>query len=691
MSSPQDVQKLLYAYARRHRSAHMRLSDLVAFANEYIEKNPSDELADLEDNPENVLTAHLIALEQEGRCNLSYREGRPVAVHYPRFYTELIRAAYNKLDQRPDLPFPSEESLKIDLPTELVHAVSVKNDFVEWLAQNESDDSIIRLVFPDNVKPVIATTDMLARKLADVSVHKLRDYMRSERNSSYVKSKLAGQFPGREVALKDMLNKIQVNPDEMLETIMNPTDFTFQVWTTLSSVIIKDYGTKEEKLQEEHDYCRGANLIGYYNVYYKGVQQRNRDTEQALRTLDAKLKEEPYAFTITDIYNFTDSKGVQLTKRYSQKHVQDYLSERIRPNPQTGLPELFRLRGPNEKDYYIRNEFVLKKAIEDSYNAGSEFKEHYVDHWFEEMNNDRRPKEMVDESEFQKDVERKLRTERPLLYSLLDFRTLYLSATTNNPGRRPDELKHILDFDNQKLKPYPEILEIERTQLHQDARLLLPFWKAVPILNSLVKLFRRLFVGPSEQERERKRREKMKRRLDGKSAAGTAKHGAGEGSMNVGTKRLGPATGETATATDSGRPTRGSASGGTSGSGATGSGGSSTTNKARAVEFKKAVRKLQSHYVGSSGSVDKTLEELIEEWNPLLDEQAKKNLVEDVNSLVRDFLRRMKVGFRLIPPDKARIQNLAAQLSGNAAFDQIRRKDALKKYLELYMLKVLGK
>jgi hypothetical protein len=129
------------------------------------------------------------------------------------------------------------------------------------------------------------------------------------------------------------------------------------------------------------------------------------------------------------------------------------------------------------------------------------------------------------------------------------------------------------------------------------------------------------------------------------------------------------------------------------GSGAEQSAGtaSSNTNKARTQEFRRAVRELQRQYVGAKGDVDKQLAELIEEWNPLLDEQAKKNLVEDVNSLVRDFLRRMKIGFRLVPPDRSRIQNLADQLSRNSAFDQIRRKEALKRYLELYMLKVLGK
>ena len=82
---------------------------------------------------------------------------------------------------------------------------------------------------------------------------------------------------------------------------------------------------------------------------------------------------------------------------------------------------------------------------------------------------------------------------------------------------------------------------------------------------------------------------------------------------------------------------------------------------------------------------------LAERWNPLLDPVAQQNLVEDINSLARDFLRRMKVSFRLIPPTKERVEEWADRLCQNEAFQQIRRRQDLKEYIKLYMLTVLGK
>ena len=100
--------------------------------------------------------------------------------------------------------------------------------------------------------------------------------------------------------------------------------------------------------------------------------------------------------------------------------------------------------------------------------------------------------------------------------------------------------------------------------------------------------------------------------------------------------------------------------------------------------------KLKVHFVGNA-SLDDSMDELCEKWNPLYDPQAKADLVEDVNSLVRDFLRKLKRGFLVKPPNASRIQNMADTLANNHAFDDIKKRDSLKTYIELYMISILGK
>jgi hypothetical protein len=106
--------------------------------------------------------------------------------------------------------------------------------------------------------------------------------------------------------------------------------------------------------------------------------------------------------------------------------------------------------------------------------------------------------------------------------------------------------------------------------------------------------------------------------------------------------------------------------------------------------YKTAIQTLKNHFVGREKSIPERLGELAEKWNPLYDPKARTDLVEDVNSMVRDYLRSLRRGFRIKPPDAARIQALAVQVSQNKAFDRIKRKDLFVRYIEVFMIKILS-
>jgi hypothetical protein len=116
----------------------------------------------------------------------------------------------------------------------------------------------------------------------------------------------------------------------------------------------------------------------------------------------------------------------------------------------------------------------------------------------------------------------------------------------------------------------------------------------------------------------------------------------------------------------------------------------SPVSTAQLAAYRKAVQELKLHFVGAQKTVPERLGELALRWNPLYDSQARTELVEDVNSMIRDFLRGLRRGLRLKPPDTERIQSLAEQLSQNKAFDRIKRKDLFCQYIEVYLIKLLS-
>ncbi len=677
MSTVDDVLRILQTYTRRAKTARVEFSQLVTFTTRYLEKVDNDDLRDLEDNTENLLAARLLELEKSGRVAVNSNGGKIASIDYREFYPSLISGHYQKMHDRPLLPFPDESMIGVTIPADAVFPVDVRTDFVSWLARSQDEPPVVvRLMFPDGVKSILAATQQLPRTLAELSVQKIRAYLRSEKNVSYIRSKLGGAFRNRETMLKEMLQRILTTPDNAIRSVMEPDDFSFHSWTTLSSVLIKDIGPKKDKIQEDHDYAQAAYLLGYYNVHHKAIVQRRRETEMAVQMLDNRLNKEPYAFTISDIYNFTDAKGVLLTKRYTTQDIHDYLAERLKPNSPNELAPVVRVKGPDNKDYYIRKEFVLKVLIERLFNISREFADHYVDVWVTAMKEDRRPTEMTDDATFARDVQTRMSERYPMICALLRFDLLYLCAGEQKlMGEAAAEINRMFDREARALRPMHDILQLDRTKLADDARLLLPFWQAIPWLNAFVRLLQRVFLGtktPGQIERSsRKRRPRKASSAPTDTTSPLSEAGPDTAVMQLGDARGGG--GRAAASRDAVQPSGGA------------------TRKVQAQEFRRRIEELQKAYVGSGGSVDAKLEELIERWNPLLDPVAKSNLVEDVNSLVRDFLRRMKVGFRLIPPDRARIQGFAEKLSQSDVFNQIRRKDALKTYLELYMLKVLGK
>ena len=684
MASSLDILTILQSLARRARTARISFAALEACAAKQPTVSPG---SDTSRGPtgsapsdrgsqslSDIVSSSLIELEQAGHVKLTLVNGAITAVTYPGYYADHVRELYEQLAQQPDRPFPGDEALSGTVPGEYVQNVEVRTSFIEWLTRAPSTDGpeILRLTFPDGILPVVVTSGMLADVLPKLAVQHVRRYLRNERNVGYIRSKLASVFREREVAMKDMLNAILVTPDQALKSIFRPTDFTFHFWTQLASTLIKEYSQKRDKLSEEHGYCQAAYLIGYYSVHLRGVQQRARERDSALRELENRLRQQPYTFTISEIHGFTDRRSVPLTRRYSLNDVNAYIARNLKPDDSDELPRMIRLRCEDGSEYYVFREFLIATVSERLFDARRTMRDHYLQQWQIALKQNERPLEMNEDQAFARSVESRLRVTDPVLFRLLDYPLLAIARReTRIPRDLAADLDTIFDRNGTGLCPLPEILNLDRERIARDARLLLPFWQAVPMISVVVGFLKRVLIGPAADTRGARRRGRTARRHTAETAV------IAVGAPSAGT---------------SGSPGTACAQPGPPGSGSDAQRNAPTASRKEELRrFKAAVRTLRSEYVGPGSTPERALDELIERWNPLLDPVAKEHLVQDINSLVRDFLRRMKVSFRLIPPTRERVDEWADRLCKNEAFGQIRREDDLRTYLKLYMLTLLGK
>ncbi|HUX13018.1 MAG TPA: hypothetical protein VMW87_08300, partial [Spirochaetia bacterium] len=513
----------------------------------------------------------------------------------------------------------------------------------------------------------------------EYSVQKVRNYLRSARNASYVQQKMAALFRQRDLSLKEMINSILATPDQAVATVLGPTDFTFQFWTHLSSNIIREFGPKADKLAEEHAYLQAAYVLGYYNVYYRGIQQKNLERETALKQFELRLRKKPYAYTIGDMINFTDSKGLLLSKRYPLEAMHDLLNKKTTPPDERSLPEIIRVRTQSKKDFYLGKEFVLPLFGERLFLVSEELKSHYADTWCEALRNDETPRVMLDNAVFEEDVKAQAAARDPLFFALLNYDLLYLCAQESGlTGNAANEVNRLFDTRAGKLKSLAELLGLDRETLRRDALLLLPFWQAIPVLRVIVRFFQRLFLGTSPQSR---RTSPTPRSATAAESTQTARK------LAVAAESIQTAGGEP------GRIDGDSANGhsDTEVTSPEARAEAMRNRKAQAAEFRAAIQRLEKSFVDEGKTLETSMRQLAERWNPLLDSAAKRNLNEDVNSLVRDYIRRVRSGFRIKAPDAARIRNMARELSEHEALKKIPKTDILRQYIELYMLKLLGK
>lgn len=641
MVSAQNIQKLLHAYVRRNGTPHVTLDSLSQFALRFGKRFATEqpEFAPLipEDRNDHII-AGLTELEKGGAVQLERDEaGTITTVYYLAFYAAEVGRWYRKMQDDKDLPFPAEENLDITIPSSLLRTVDVADNLMHFLqSPEENPGQILLLRFPSNIRDAVSTVKLLKDDMLPLVMNRFRDYLRTERNGSYMETKLRSVFRNREMLVHEIIETTQTRPDDAIKTVIEPNEFQFHFWTQISSLIIKDYKDKVDKLESEHGFCQAAYLLGYYAVYYKGLHQEDKSREEAHHLLTSALQKPPFTFTVQDVYNLTDDRGVLLTKRVSREEINRWLEEMLRRPSEDRISELVTVNTPQQNGLMIHSAqyvplllrlieaaapVIRRELINEAYNV---LLEELDDPW------------VFDDAAFSKAISARVRDEFHVLFGLAQFQTLFLVIDGQElPSGQEQAAMAMIDTSQKQIRSWEDILKISRADVHREARLRLPFWMLIPIVRGIVRMFRHMF-----------------------SVSG---HPGSAGSSAPPPNSPPKPDGED----------------------------SEKLRQAKRKKFAESVALMQQQYLDSGETPEQKLKKLRNQWNPLIDPTAAENLVEDVNSLCRDTVRRMRVTRTLQVPNAARIDELAKRIATNSAFDRIRRRKAFEMYLKLYMLTII--
>jgi hypothetical protein len=233
---------------------------------------------------------------------------------------------------------------------------------------------------------------------------------------------------------------------------------------------------------------------------------------------------------------------------------------------------------------------------------------------------------MDNDEAFEKLLNRTTKNASPSLLSILRDNKLYLVYQEILLSSSPPPTPAL--FSKGKLLPLSELLKLTRKQILADVRLLLPFWYSIPILSHIIESVIRMF---------KKKKIYTDKTAEKREDESESFSGSNRGSL-----------------------------------------------------LKTSIAETASVLIPKGKTLDSALAELEDRWGVLHDSKAKKNLIEDVNSLVRDRLRRtlrLQKSPRVTPDALKRLAS--AIVTESPTLQTLGGQDALIFYIELYIIKLV--
>jgi len=631
MAQP-DLFELLKGFAAKGKSPYIDIKEFIVYVEKIAEKKSKQDRdwIDWAINTDGLFQAKIPALVEDGLCILiaDSNEGR---IFIPPYCREQIEEAYRDIDKLAAYPFPSEQSLKLNMPDGFARTINLSFDMGLFFDKSEASPDpaeIILLQFPQSYGSALLMASMIPRKLMEVALLMIRNFLHSRNNKDYVQNKLANQMQGREKVLRDLTDRIMVRPLDCLDDMERSADFPYLFWTCFCPLVKNDIHKKNELLADDIAVLQAVSIIEVCCSFYRSMSAKRREVDAALMTLDAQMDRFPWLFTLEEIVGFTNDRGVPLLDIYSQQDLEEYIKKAISEGKGDTLPRWLVLRDEKRSvRWFVKKERYLSVCSRMLYDTQQRIKETIIKRWTRLMLDYAKEPAMEKDDEFERLLEKQTYTVNPdLLTMLKDSRLMLVYEEMSR--EQGTAFQSSLLFKDGRLLPFGALYALSRRELLYDVKLKLPFWFSIPFIVAIIAFFRNLGFKP-------KAADQIGENDDGSSAV------------------------------------------------------NEEPDNFRNKDIRRSARLIQAELVPPGKTLDEYLAELEERWLMLLNKKARENLLDDVQALLRDNLRSVRKVYKLKRITLDGLQEMIDILiSRNPALKSLNDQESLHLYMELYTLKL---
>lgn len=633
MATSVNLSSILRNFATKQESPFVYIRDfcdyIKKYAAKYLEEQPN--LVQYIEISEATLTKELEELVSKHEAYITTQGGKPVVVVIT-YYSVLYANRFKDIVSNITVPFPCVSDLPKQLPVEAIERVDAADIIPKLqMSQDLKSPVLYCMMMPREIPALLFPACVPVQFLTRAAMAKIRHMLKKDEYHDYFQKKLRNANPTKEIGSQTFFTRFLQHPDNADQTFDFNGD-AFYFWSQLCYFIRIDFEKIKERTIEDTNVLQALSICEIWMMSLKEKATAQQVKEDALRELEAALAKPPFFYSMDSILKIRDSKGALLYGQYDEDDLKEFLQKLTTETENNELPKILVFKVETGARYFIYKQRVFQLVVRLANEAHDTIEKDLTDKWFNSLSEYRKLPEMKDKKAFETVLRDEVRTLSPVLWSLLNANFLTMLNYENDHSENANTF-HI--FSNGKLLPYSELLMLSNSSILSTAKIMLPFWHTIPILAWIMSML------------NSKKNEKQKQ-----------KHISKEFSADD-------------IPDDSPKQSPGR-----------------YVNKKEAVI--EAAKNVADELVPSGSTIDRELDSYLKLWNKMITKEAHNSLTEDVNSLIRDYTRKVIKTISASTFTADRVRTLAEALVKTPNMQKIKENDALTMYVELYILRLLS-
>lgn len=628
MAATSDIGVLLRFYAKKQNSPFVSYQDFVEYLKHYTQHN-IDETPDLAlylGNPIPQMEKAFEPFIESKQIVIIDSNSAKKMIFVTGYFNTIFAERYKEIQSNPNVPFPTIQDLPKQTPQDVLVKTEYADIIFELLKSQKSDDkNLYAIVVPNNLPSIIFPGNVPVSILVNASLEKMQLMLAKPEYHDYYLKKLKVANPNKEISVKNFFKQLVKSPEDALMSLKSSSD-CYYLWGQLCHFIRLDYEKVKDFTQEDINVLQAVAISEIVASFYKNESTKTMQQELAIKSVQSKMKQPPFFFTMDGILKFTDAKGVPLQGQYSDEALKEFLQKETTDANKNELPNMLVFKTEDGTKYFIYKEKVFPLVNRMCGEAHDTIAQILKDEWYELLLDFEKTLEMTDDRAFNLRLEKEVQKNSPVLHAILG--ATFLSVLNSEIIGNPQGPHYATLFSGDDLLPYTTLLLLNRQNVLSDAKILLPFWYTIPIFSWIASLFKKKASAKKVQESVEK-----------------SAHEESEEKKKTRSKTV-----------------------------------------SKKDSLIAAAEKLESNIVPEGSTIERELNAYRKLWNIMISKEASLDLTNNVNSLIRDYTRKVlkTLNSRTLTID--RIQNLANTLCKTPNMQKINDQNSLYVYVQLYMI-----